>query len=351
MLVGEETGIRGGELPMWTRLRGGPWQRRRRWLARLAWCATLLLMVVAFSRMFFHDAAAPLTWLNAFTLYVYLPAYVALAVAMWTKRWWLATASAGVIACHFVWVLPDFRPATPYVPPSPTVEASRPLKIFYANVRGGRNMQMDEVLADALGNDPDVIVLAEMQGYWWHRMVRLNPLPSHPYGTNLKSRNSGDVGIFSRLPVRRMEQIIIGNRVVLVVDITLEAKRNLRLVALHSPRPNLNDRGEYDTFWQKLRPILMEEPGPTVVIGDFNATQHSLVYEQLEADGFRSAHEDRGRGYATTWPNGVNWIPPIRIDQAFLSSDVECLSIASGNGLGSDHKPFILDIQVRPSHE
>jgi endonuclease/exonuclease/phosphatase (EEP) superfamily protein YafD len=70
------------------------------------------------------------------------------------------------------------------------------------------------------------------------------------------------------------------------------------------------------------------------------------VYEQLEADGLRSAHEDRGQGYAVTWPNGARWIPPIRIDQAFVSPEVECISIREGRGAGSDHKPLILDLRV-----
>ncbi len=346
MLVGEETGIHGGELPMWSRLGQGPRRRGGRWLAGLAWGATLLLLVVALLRMFFHDATPPFAWLNAFTLYVYLPAYVSLAIAVWRKRWWLAVASGSVIACHLGWVLPDFRPATPYAPPSAKMTSvSRSLRVYYANVRGGRNMQMDEVLADALSYDPDVIVVAEMQGHWWHRMIDTNPLKSHPYGTKLRARNTGDVGIFSRLPVTRMEQILIGGRAVLVVDIAL-GDESLRLVALHSPRPNINAGGEYDKFWQTLEPTLAAEPGPVVVVGDFNATQHSLVYEQLEADGYRSAHEDRGRGYATTWPNGVYWIPPIRIDQAFLSAEVECESIEEGVGIGSDHKPLILDLRV-----
>jgi endonuclease/exonuclease/phosphatase (EEP) superfamily protein YafD len=71
------------------------------------------------------------------------------------------------------------------------------------------------------------------------------------------------------------------------------------------------------------------------------------VYKQLRAAGLRSAHDDRGRGYATTWPNGKWLLPPIRIDQAFLSGDVECTGITEGRGEGSDHKSLIVDIRVR----
>ena len=347
-LVSAEGGIRGGELPMWDRLEKRPRRRmgRSRLLPALAWCVTLGLLVVAALRVLCYDATVSLTWLNAFTLYVYLPAYLVLAFAARSGRWWLATASVAVVACHLAWVLPDFRPATPYVPPvAKAADSPRSLKIFYANVRGGRNMNMDSVLAEALRDDPDVIVLAEMQRWWWREMIDRNPLKAYPYGTNLQRRNAGDVGVFSRLPVRRMEQILVESRACLVVDVSLGTE-TLRLVALHSPRPLLQMRDDYYKFWQKFEPILAEERGPVVAIGDFNATQHSLVYEQLKAGGLRSAHEDRGRGYATTWPNRQHLIPPLRIDHAFLSPEVECVSIAEGVGPGSDHKPLILDLRV-----
>jgi len=96
-------------------------------------------------------------------------------------------------------------------------------------------------------------------------------------------------------------------------------------------------------------PEIMAEQGPLVVVGDCNATQYSAVYQRLTADRLRSAHEDRGRGYATSWPNGQLWLPPIRIDQAFISREVECLDIKEGEGRGSDHKPLILDIKIRPN--
>jgi endonuclease/exonuclease/phosphatase (EEP) superfamily protein YafD len=94
-------------------------------------------------------------------------------------------------------------------------------------------------------------------------------------------------------------------------------------------------------------PILTAEQGPLVVVGDFNATEHSKVYKRLTESMLRSAHDVRGRGYATTWPNGQNLCPPIRIDQALVSPEIEVARIVEGRGRGSDHKPLILDVRVR----
>ncbi len=116
---------------------------------------------------------------------------------------------------------------------------------------------------------------------------------------------------------------------------------------MHSPRPFYKEHFNYSEFWLGALPLISQQPRPLMVIGDFNATQYSRVYQELASMGLRSAHVDRGRGYATTWPNGDNPLPPIRIDQAFLSPQVECLNITEGIGRGSDHKPLILEIRVR----
>ena len=94
-------------------------------------------------------------------------------------------------------------------------------------------------------------------------------------------------------------------------------------------------------------PLIESQTGPLVVFGDFNATQHSKVYRELTSGRLRSAHRDRGRGYAVSWPNGKYPAPPIRIDQSLLSEEIECLQIREGEGRGSDHKPLIFDVRIR----
>lgn len=349
-LIGDDPPYQTNELPLWSRLGRSP-RPISRWWPPLAWSMTIALLLIAVLRIVAHDRAVVLTWFNAFTLYLYLPAYLILVAAAWTRRWWLATASAAVVACHVMWVTPDFRAATPYrAPESMAAGTVVPLKIYYANVRGGANKQIDEVFAEAREANPDVIVLVELQTYWWRELMRRGPVPGYPYGTNLPNRNSGDVAVFSRLPVRRMEEVILETRSSLVLDIPLEqdgAKRGeVQIVALHSPRPTTSMIDNYYVFWDQMLPVIADRHGPQVVIGDFNATQHSRVYAELLALGLRSAHVDRGRGYVTTWPNGVRPFPPIRIDQSMLSPDVECVSVAEGTGPGSDHTPLILDLRI-----
>jgi endonuclease/exonuclease/phosphatase (EEP) superfamily protein YafD len=307
---------------------------------------TLCLAIVAVLRVLWHDATVPLVWLNAFTLYIYLPAYVVLAIAMWKRRWLLAVASGAVVGCHVMWVAPDFRPPTPFEPPLASSADAPSLRIFYANVRMG-NLDVKGFYREIAAADPDVIVLVEIGRWWYEEMRKLPAFAPYQYGTSVNNSFLGDVAVFSRRPTSRLQLVWAQDRLNCVLDIPL-GEVALRLFCLHSPRPLAEAPSLYRAFWRETEPMLAEQREPLVVIGDFNATQHSQVYKRLTSGRLRSAHEDRGRGYATTWPNRYNPLPPIRIDHALLSPQVECVSIVEGLGKGSDHKPLVLDVRVHP---
>ena len=96
-------------------------------------------------------------------------------------------------------------------------------RIFYANVHAS-NQDLEGVLSEVRRYDPDVIVLVEMQRWWWHELIGRRPFPDYPYGTDLDLRNAGDVGVFSRLPVRRFEQVAVAGRTVLAIDLAVEGE-------------------------------------------------------------------------------------------------------------------------------
>jgi endonuclease/exonuclease/phosphatase (EEP) superfamily protein YafD len=315
----------------------------------LAWAATLVLAVAAVLRIFYHDGTYLLTWFNAFTRYVYLPAYVCLAWAAWQRRWMLTLVSFAVVSCHLVWMAPDFvRDRRFDLPPELAAKAaadSPRVRIFFANVLQ-TNREFDAMLQEIAAADPDVIVFAEW-GWAWNRAFKASPLAAvYVHGVSVTRPHFAMVNIFSKLPVVDEVQNWVTGRLVRSVDIQLGSER-LRVVGLHAHRPLYAPNYDYAAYWKQMIPLLATEPRPLLVIGDFNATQHSLVYRQLRAAGLRSAHDDRGRGFAATWPNGTAWLPPIRIDQAFLSAEVECERIVEGRGLGSDHKPLIVDVRIR----
>jgi endonuclease/exonuclease/phosphatase (EEP) superfamily protein YafD len=326
--------------------------RTSRWLppvVLLAWLTTLALSLIALLRIFFHDGTHALVLVNSFTRYVYLPAYACLLFAAWKRRRWLALASITIIACHVFWLAPDFLRDRRFDSTTPaTATDGHPVhavRIFFANVRN-LNREHDALLQEIAESHPDVVVLVESSGWWQDAFRRSSLMATYPYGSGIDSAFPGGVNIFSKLPITTDTQDWIVGRCIETVEIPL-GSQTLHLIGLHAPRPMDRRDNNYDGYWRRVFPLIIGTRRPLVVVGDFNATQYSLVYERLKASGLRSAHEDRGRGYATSWPNGQFWLPPIRIDQALLSPEVACLGISEGVGTGSDHKPFILDVQIR----
>ncbi|MEM8866175.1 MAG: endonuclease/exonuclease/phosphatase family protein, partial [Planctomycetota bacterium] len=125
--------------------------------------------------------------------------------------------------------------------------------------------------------------------------------------------------------------------------------QELAILAIHAPRPVRSPLHKYEEFWGILLDELKSERanGHMLLIGDYNATPYSLIYRTLTSEyGLQDSHVTCGRGVATTWPNGTELLPPIRIDHALLTPGVTCLGIREGVGAGTDHKPLILDLAI-----
>ncbi len=163
------------------------------------WAITLGLLTLAALHVVCLDFWDPLIWFNAFTLYLYLPAYIVAAIAVWQRRWLLAAINALIIACHLTWVAPDFQPATPSQLAG-LADVSRTVRIFSANIRA-TNPDHESVLKEIAAVDPDIVILIEYRRWWTHSLRDSPVLKSYIYGTNLDAPYAGELGIFSRIPI------------------------------------------------------------------------------------------------------------------------------------------------------
>jgi len=123
--------------------------------------------------------------------------------------------------------------------------------------------------------------------------------------------------------------------------------REVRVVDVHTLPPR---NAEYFAVWERqmrvLERLIARERGALVVAGDFNATPQARAYRRLVAARMRGAHEDRGRGLAVTWPNGLFPVPSVRFDHVLLSPEVACLRVHEAAGIGSDHSPVVADLAL-----
>ncbi len=323
------------------------WLRQGFW--RLAQLVIGLLTVGAVARLVAHDAVLPLVWINSFTLYFYLPAYPILLLALTASRRWLAIASVGVIVCHGIWVAPDFIPRRS----GSAAEASGnpKLRAMSANVisRDSYPLLIDQIHKIS----PDVLLLQELT-HSWRDALETSDLPArYPYWKMLTREGSYGIALLSRYPLADAEIIQVNVVSLIRATVSLEGA-SLRMYHVHGPSPRFfHSLPAAEAYWAEVARLVAQESGPTAVVGDFNVTQHARWYANLIDQGLHSAHRDCGRGYAVTWPNGT-WpiVPPIRIDHALLSAEVECVSIRELPDQLSDHRPLVMELRVlTPSNE
>lgn len=92
-------------------------------------------------------------------------------------------------------------------------------------------------------------------------------------------------------------------------------------------------------------------PASAILLGDFNAEPSSFEHARMTAAGFQDAWEMLGcrEEDGITYPVQADWLQPLRIDYAFLTSDlaVKARAISVDHAaLGADHNPLILDLDA-----
>lgn len=83
--------------------------------------------------------------------------------------------------------------------------------------------------------------------------------------------------------------------------------------------------------------------GPTVIVGDFNATPYAEAFDGAMLAGLRRAR--CGGPFVSTW-RSANPLLGLHIDHAFVSVGVRLLSCQVGRWNRSDHAPLVVRVQA-----
>jgi endonuclease/exonuclease/phosphatase (EEP) superfamily protein YafD len=285
-----------------------------------------------------------LIWVDAYTFFVYQPAWLVALFAGLARRWWLLGAAGVVVALHLAWVLPDYRPAQSI--PAEAQSAPR-ITLMTENVYFG-NPDYSAISAEIGAVDPDVLFLQEFSQRLEVQLRADGIEDRYPYRhTALENRYYG-VALYSKLPLGDVSVVEGGGRPYIRATVQV-GDQTVTLYDLHPTSPGFgrNVAANWNNGWEAISTALDAEPGLVIAAGDLNMDQHHRWYHKLKSIGFVESHEERGRGSATTWPQGRK-LRRIRIDHVFHSKGIVCLSIREGRGQGSDHKPVIAVLAIVP---
>lgn len=275
--------------------------------------------------------------------------YVAVASLLLGLSWWFGRRDwllAAVLALllNAVPVLRAMPAPAPIASASAATPAGERVRIASFNLFW-RNTDHDAAIAWARATQADVLVFVEVDARWERALDRLRDQYPHAHG----ERRAGHTGtlVLSRWPLGALQVLDTGTPGTPEVALAVERPAGpLRLIAVHAswPMGRAASAARARDF-AAVADAAREAASPVVAIGDFNITPWSPHFGALLARaGLRDAAS--GFGWQPTWPR---FLPPLglQIDHALVSPDVIVNSFARANVEGSDHRPIVVDLQLR----
>ena len=286
------------------------------------------------------------TWLWSFELlthfrFQFVAASVVLLLLACIRR-----QAAAAVAVLFVAVLNGW-PLAPYiVPGAAEARAAQPeARLLMANVQF-RNDDYQAALGAIAREDPDVVGLVEVTDAWIGGLTDLHA--AYPYSILRPSDDAHGLALYSRLPIRELEgspYVEEGMQTALLVQAELPDGPAL-LVLAHPMSPVSPAAAALrNRQLEALAAMLRAEPGKRkILIGDLNTTPWSPYYARLEEQS-GLVNAALGRGYWPTWPTwGATGLMRIPIDHCLVSGGIEVQRFRTGDAIGSDHLPLVVDI-------
>ncbi|QKX05988.1 endonuclease/exonuclease/phosphatase family protein [Aquimarina sp. TRL1] len=94
---------------------------------------------------------------------------------------------------------------------------------------------------------------------------------------------------------------------------------------------------------EKLMTHMSASPYKNIIMGDFNNTAYSYVYEKIKSKGLKDAYKEAGEGFGKTFKFDLF---PARIDFILVPEEYEVLSFKSDTREFSDHFPIFSSVKL-----
>lgn len=264
-------------------------------------------------------------------------ACLCLIVFALARRWRWAAAAALVVALNAAFVAPYYFPA----PRAEAVRRTR-VKLLLANVNAA-NADYQKLIDLARATAPDVLVVQEATEGWARAFEVLRP--DFPHAHVVARPDTFGIAVYSRLPLGDVRTVDLGGAKIPAVTATVEtAETRLSLVTAHVYPPLAGMFEGRNEQLAQLAALANASARPVVLVGDLNVSPWSPYFATLAREtGLRDAR--LGFGVLPTWPT-YRRVMSVPIDHCLVSAEVTVVSAATGAGIGSDHLPLVVTLEV-----
>ncbi|MEU0332429.1 endonuclease/exonuclease/phosphatase family protein [Streptomyces sp. NPDC006193] len=301
-----------------------------------AWCAGLLLAGVSVAvgcRTADTDGVTPVPQLLAFLPWMPAPAVLALLCAL-LARWWTGLVWGVAVLGLLAWHLEPYGEVGE--PGGPPVAA---LRVLTSNVEFGRGAPaLVPVLRD---RRPDVVFVEECESGCRAALQR-EFATVYPHRRAVEADGSAGSLILSRFPLKPAPEVPGSMGMPgAVADVRGHAVR----LQLAHPAPPLP--GQVDLWHRELGRLRAFAAGtrtPTLLAGDFNASQDHAAFRRILDTGLTDAARLTGHDRTPSWPSRTASVLGVQIDHVLLSADFSATSARFLHVPGTDHRALVVDL-------
>ena len=324
----------------------GPRPRKRH--GGKVFLAVLLLLgvtLVVGSRAVGIDAFTPVPQLLAFLPWLLAPTGLALLLSLFARSWVGLTWGVLLLGA-LAWYIEPYGKAS-----QPTGPVLAEVRVMTSNVQFGHGT--DALVKAVRRERPDIVFVEECELTCSAKLRdTLGDLsgrtPDYPHRRSVEGYGSTGSVILSRYPLKSTDPIP-GSMGMPGAVADVEG-HPVRLQLAH-PMPPLP--GQLDTWRRELGALrayaAKDTETPTILAGDFNATQDHAVFRAILDAGMSDAARLTGQDRRPTWPSRTTPRFGVQIDHVLVSEkDFSAREVRFRALSGTDHNAVTVDLALHP---
>lgn len=229
---------------------------------------------------------------------------------------------------HGYWLMPQFTGPNP-----PPAAGATPLRIMTINVSAGR-ADTAQIVQLASSRHVDVLVVEEVTTPALAGLAAAGLDALMPNRAGAPADSPIGTMVFSHFPLQQSQPLPMN------FDnwrVGVGTQPPITLDAVHVTAPVLPQDWAAD-----LKALASERP--TLMVGDFNATQDHAAFRKLTTNGLYDAAERSNAGWQPTWP--AKW-PLFAIDHVLVQRQWAVLSTRTFHVDGTDHLALLATIAAK----
>ncbi|MEV0174319.1 endonuclease/exonuclease/phosphatase family protein [Streptomyces sp. NPDC050803] len=308
----------------------------RRFLVLAAALLLAGISVVVGCRVADTDAITPVPQLLAFLPWLLVPTGLGLACTVFA-RWWAGTVWGVVLLGLLAWFIEPYGTAG-----TPEGRPVASFRVLAANVEFGQGT--DSLVAAVRRAKPDVVFVSECE-YVCDARLKETLGADYPYREARTAGGSEGSTILSRFPLRPTDGV--SGTMAMPGAVADVDGHTVRFQLAHPMPPLPGQVGVWRRELGGLRDFAAaDERTPTVLAGDFNASQDHAAFRRLLDAGLRDAARLTGADRTPTWPARTARVLGAQIDHVLVSEEFSARTARFLDLDGTDHRALLVDLTL-----